>query len=331
MNRYIGHPSQLCGIDEVQLTRGKGKGMTLLEVRNGKGLQLTLSADRAMDIARLTFRGHNMGWFSPCGYVAPAYYDAVGAGFLKSFTGGFLTTCGLTAVGSPCHDDGQDLPLHGRISNTPCEQFSYEETEDALIIRARVREAAVFGEQMLLHREITCSKRDHTVTLCDTVENVGSKPTPCMILYHFNMGYPLLSESAKLVIPNNGVVGRTPEAQADIARALTVESPRADYAEQCFFYDVKEKDGMAACGIYNPDIQAGLVMRFDKTTLNKFTQWKMMGEHEYVLGLEPGNCIPDGRDAVRQKGELTLLNPGEKASFTTVLFFTETESDVTSL
>ena len=51
-NSYIGHNSQICGVEESILTRGKGKGMTLLNVRNGKGLNLTFSADRAMDISR---------------------------------------------------------------------------------------------------------------------------------------------------------------------------------------------------------------------------------------------------------------------------------------
>ena len=181
---------------------------------------------------------------------------------------------------------------------------------------------------MLLHRTLTVSKTENKVTLCDRVENVGSKPTPCMILYHYNMGYPLLSESAKLSIPNNGVVGRTPEAQADIARALTVEPPQADYAEQCFYYDVKETDGFGTCGIYNPAIGVGLKMAFDKSTLKEFTQWKQMGEHEYVMGLEPGNARPDGRDAVRQQGKLQILAPKESATFTTVLTFSEREEEV---
>ena len=50
-----------------------------------------------------------------------------------------------------------------------------------------------------------------------------------------------------------------------------------------------------------------------------------------LLGLEPGNCIPDGRDVVRKNGELTVLAPQESVSFTTTLTFTDNESDVTSL
>ena len=54
MNKYIGHPSQLSGVEQHMLLNGKAKGMTLLEVRTPKGLNITLSADRAMDISRIS-------------------------------------------------------------------------------------------------------------------------------------------------------------------------------------------------------------------------------------------------------------------------------------
>ena len=101
---YYGHESQLFGVEEVRLQGGKGDGMRLLQVRNGKGLEFTVSADRCADISRLIFRGENCGFFSANGYVAPAYYDDKEDGWLKNFTAGFLTTCGLLAVGSPGTD-----------------------------------------------------------------------------------------------------------------------------------------------------------------------------------------------------------------------------------
>lgn len=61
---YLGHPSQLCGVEEVRLVGGKGDGMRLLQVRNAAGLELTISADRCADISRLIFKGDNMGYFS---------------------------------------------------------------------------------------------------------------------------------------------------------------------------------------------------------------------------------------------------------------------------
>lgn len=331
MKKYVGHPSQICGVDEMCLTKGKGKGLTLLEVRNGKGLQFTLSPDRCMDISRVSYMGINMGYFAPAGYVAPAFYDSRGDGFLKSFTAGFLTTCGLNGAGTPCIDNGEEVPMHGTISNTPCDNFYYTEDDEAINVYGIIRDAALFGTQLVMKRTYEFSKLSNTVTITDEIENTGVLHAPCMLLYHFNMGYPLLSENAKVVIPANSVAGRNDHAKGGIDTRLVMEKPQADYTEMCFYYDVAEKDGMATVGIYNPDIKKGLTMSFDKSTLDNFTQWKMMGENEYVLGLEPGNCTPDGRDVMRKEGKLKILKPGEFYKTKIVVRFTEKEEDVTSL
>ena len=65
INPYIGHASQLCGVEEVRLVGGKGDGMRRLQLRNATGLEKTVSADRCADISRLVFKGDNMGYFSP--------------------------------------------------------------------------------------------------------------------------------------------------------------------------------------------------------------------------------------------------------------------------
>lgn len=104
---YLGHPSQFSGVEEHRLVGGKGDGMRLLEIRNGLGMEVPLSLDRCADISRLYLDGKNLGYFSPCGYVHPTYYQEADSGFLKSFTAGFLTTCGLQNVGNPCLDEGK--------------------------------------------------------------------------------------------------------------------------------------------------------------------------------------------------------------------------------
>ena len=73
-NAYIGHPLQLRGAEPYILQGGRGDGMHLLCVRNGLGLEAWISLDRCADLSRVSFGGDNMGYFSPCGYVAPAYY-----------------------------------------------------------------------------------------------------------------------------------------------------------------------------------------------------------------------------------------------------------------
>ena len=308
LNPYIGHPSQLCSVEEVRLTGGKGDGMRLLQIRTPAGLELTLSIDRCADISRLIYKGENMGFFSPSGYVAPAYYDDRGLGFLKSFTAGFLTTCGLSAVGSPCTDDGEELPLHGAIGNTPCDRVWYDEDEDNLYIHAIVSEGILFSKKLQLTRLFTVSKTDSRFTLRDTIENVGDAASPAMLLYHMNMGYPLLSENAEVSVSSINVLPRNDHAAADLATWDKMLPPTPGFEEQCYYHELGS-EGKAT--IYNPDLGKGLSITFDPKNLDHFTQWKMMGYRDYVLGLEPGNCYPDGRDIVRQQGKLRILQSGE--------------------
>lgn len=315
MTGYVGNPLQCRGAETYVLQGGKGDGMHFLCIRNGKGLEAWISLDRAGDVSRVTFNGDNMGYFAPCGYVAPSYYDGVGAGFLKSFTAGFFTTCGLTAVGSPCTDEGEDLPLHGTISHIPAEFRGIDETNEALTVRLRVRDAAVFGRKLVMDRTYTFSYTENTFTVTDTVTNEADTASPYMILYHCNMGYPLLSESSIVCVPNRGITPRDAHAAKFMDSALQMEKPQAEYEECCYYFADTTK-----AGIFNPTIQKGVVLSYDKEALPYFTEWKMMGDTDYVLGLEPGNCTPDGRNVLRQNGTLKFLQPHE--SGTTAVTFT---------
>lgn len=325
MKGYIGHPLQVRGAEQYVLQGGKGDGMHFLCVRNGLGLEAWISIDRAGDLSRVNFKGDNIGYFAPCGYVSPHYYDGVGAGFLKSFTAGFLTTCGLTAVGSPCTDEGEDLPLHGTISHIPAELLSSIEKEDCLEVVLRVRDCTVFGRKLVLDRKYRISYIKNEITLSDTVTNEGDSTSPCMILYHCNIGYPLLTEKSEVRVPNDGVKPRNDHAGKYIDTALCMEKPQAGFEERCYYFDVREKDGLARVGIYNADINKGVVLAYDKKSLPCFTEWKMMGEAEYVLGLEPGNATPDGRDVLRKNGTLKFIDPAEKYKTEIKFLFVDSE------
>ncbi len=330
MKNYVGNPLQTRGAERYTLHGAKGEGMNFLYVRNGKGLEVWISLDRAGDVSRLNFKGENMGYFAACGYVAPQYYDEKGAGFLKSFTAGFFTTCGLTAVGSPCTDDGEELGLHGSISNTPAELLAVEEADEALTVKLRVRDTHVFGRKLVLNRKYTFSYSENEFEVEDTVTNEGDSESPYMILYHCNMGYPLVCENSIVKIPNSGVVGRNEHAQSEIEKALVVEAPQSSYEEKCYYFDVNEKGGKARAGIFSPDIERGVVLSYDKSELPKFTEWQMFGNAEYVLGLEPGNCTPDGRDVLRKNGTLEFIAADESKRTAVKFAFTSDKSDFES-
>ena len=313
MRAYYGHESQIRGVEEVRLVGGKGDGMRLFQVRNGKGLEFTVSADRCADITRLSFKGDNYSFMTVNGYVAPAYYDDKDIGWLKGFTAGFLTTCGLDAVGNGCEDDGEVTALHGKVGNIPAERIYWDEDEEKIWVKAVINHGQIFQKKLKLTRTISCSKVDNILTIRDQIENVGDVQSPLMVLYHMNMGYPLLSETTELYIPAASVAPRNEHSAKDLDTWGAVLPPQPGFVEQCYFHTFGDKAGRA--GIYNPAIGKGLLMEFDSKLLDYFTQWKMMGVRDYVMGLEPGNCHPDGRAVMRQQGKLKFIDPGETVTY----------------
>ena len=318
---YYGHELQLFGVEELRLCGGRGDGMRIWQVRNGKGLEFQVLPDRGCDIGRLSVHGDNYSFVSVNGFVAPAYYDDKGDGWVKNFTAGFLTTCGLLAVGSPCVDEGEALPLHGALGNTPAEHVWWEMDEEEIRIHGMIRHVRIFAQKLVVHRTIHCSLKTNTLSVEDEIENLGSKTESLMILYHMNMGYPLLSETAELWIPAARVRPRNDRAAEDLDTWGTVLSPTANFEEQCYYHEYDGKPGVA--GIYNPAIGKGLKIAFDSQSLDCFVQWKMMGEKDYVMGLEPGNCYPDGRDQMRAQNRLKFIAPGEKKHYGVTLTMVE--------
>lgn len=327
MKNYIGNPLQIRGAEKYTLEGGKGDGMHFLNIRNGLGLEVWISLDRAGDVSRVTYKGDNMNYFSPCGYVSPKYYDGVGKGFLKSFTAGFFTTCGLTSFSAPCTDDGEELPLHGTISNTPAEFASVEENENELIVKLIIRDGVIFGRKLVMKRRYKFSYTENSFEVEDVVANEGDTETPYMILYHCNFGYPLVCEESLVKIPNDNVYATSQNAKDTISTATLMESPQTAFEERCYFYDVKAKNNIAKAGIYNEKIDKGVVMSYDKTALPHFTEWKMMGKTDYVLGLEPSSCPLDSRDMLRKNGTLEFLNPDQSRTTGVKFTFIDKETE----
>ena len=314
INPYVGHDSQLNSIEEHRIVGGKGDGMRIYQINNSKGLEMTVSPDRNGDITRLRCKGVNLSYMSPCGYVAPAYYDSIGSNWLGSFTAGFLTTCGLQNVGSPCNDEGVDYPLHGSLANQPCTSSYYVETEECFEIHSHTSDEQIFGRKLTFDRVITIRKDDNSFTIQDTITNAGGQAEPYEILYHMNMGYPLLSEKSVITIPAADVAPRDDHAAEDIDNWMNMEKPQADYQERCYYHKFADEKGLAS--IYQPDINMGVEITFDASELDGFVEWKMMGFRDYVLGLECGNCYPDGRDVMRETGMLKILQPEDKKTYT---------------
>ncbi|MDN5276173.1 MAG: hypothetical protein PWR01_138 [Clostridiales bacterium] len=317
IRQRVGHISQIAGIKVYTLKEGRAQGVDAIDVKTGSGLNFTVLPGRAMDIAWMEHNGRPIGFISKCGIVHPSYYHPYGYEWLRNFYGGVLTTCGLTHVGPPEKEGIWDLGLHGRVSNIPAEEVRHSTTwvgdELILTVEGKVREAVMFSDNLVLHRRIEAYGGENKVVIYDEILNEGYEDTPFMILYHMNIGFPVVDESSELVAPIIKAIPRDEEAEKGIERYNKFELPTPGYKEQVFFHELAEDDkGNTCAGIVNESINLGICIRYNKKELPFFTEWKMMGQQDYVVGLEPGNCVPIGRSAARQKGELEYLKPGEK-------------------
>ena len=260
--------SQIGGVRDFTFNDGKMKGVRAIEINTGR-LRVTVLPDRCLDIANAEFCGQNLVWISKTGITAPQYYEKDGKSWLRGFFGGLLITCGLRNIGGPVDEHG----LHGRIANTPAEKVSifadWVDDEYVMRVSGEMRECSVFGENLVLKRTITAKLFEDTVTIEDTVINEGFEVEDIALCYHCNFGYPLVSEAARLI--------NIPEEHC----AMT--PPVHGKTEECIAVDYK--DDVVRVGIENNGI--GAYITYNRSTLPDFVMWKMLGESEYVIGLEP--------------------------------------------
>jgi len=313
--KYTGDVSQVFGTKQYTFNEGKARGMRGVDVNNGSGLIFTVLPDRAMDISLLSYKGVNFSYITKAGVTAPSFYDDKGSGWLKTFTAGFLTTCGLTQAGSPCESDGESLGQHGDISTVPAEEFCVGTNLDAEIpeitITGKLRTGRIFGDSIWLHREIKVRYGENKIHIKDRVENRGGEARAYMILYHFNLGYPLLDENAEFMTNTKYVRPRDAEAVKGESWRVGFKKPEAGFKEQVFYYDSTTEDRQSPyAGLYNKELGMGVNININSDQLPKIIQWKSVGHGDYALGIEPANCYPEGREKQKEYG-LDEIKPME--------------------
>jgi Domain of unknown function (DUF4432) len=326
LRRLVGHTEQVLGAELVRREDGSERGVRVVQLRNGE-LEVDVVVDRALDIAGARIRGVPVAWLSPTGVAGPWYAEPRGLGTFRTFFGGLLTTCGLDHTLAPADDDvtffrypaksTEQFPLHGRISCVPARLTGYgvdlDATPPCVWVEGEMRQALVFGENLVLRRRIEADVFGRTLRVRDRVRNDGYAATPHAILYHVNAGWPLVAPGCRVV----AAVGE-PCFATEAARGAdwrTVEPPRGGAVEQVWEHrPIAAADGRMHAAVLNEDIGdgrgVGMELTWSAQTLPRLFEWKVMGEGHYVVGLEPGNLPIDGRAAARERGEMVVLEPG---------------------
>ncbi len=320
----VGDILQIGGARPIRLAGGPQEGVEAVEFRTGTGFYFLAVPGRGLDITIAEYQGKALAWRSSVGEVSPMFYEEPGARWLRVFPGGLVTTCGLTYAGATCEDAGDQLGLHGRYSATPASNVwvdgEWEGDEYRMWAAGKVRESRLFGENILLRRKVSAVLGQSKLWIDDVVTNEGPRRVPHMILYHINGGFPAVDEGSLLVSPTLSTKPRDADAETDKEHYYRMDAPTAGFAERCYYHEMAtDADGFVYAALINKNLpggeQFGWYVKYNKNELPKFTQWKMNGTREYVVGLEPANCWVEGRAKERERGTLQFLKPGETREY----------------
>ena len=322
LRRRTGSMTQVAGLRRCVLADGRMRGVEAVNVRTGAGLEYTVLPGRGMDIAWTSYRGVPVSYMSSAGVSAADSYEPEGMEWLRGFYAGMLTTCGLTNVGGPCEETHpvigrRQFGLHGRLSYLQAGEVGLcEEWTDAgyeMRVSGKLRESIVHGENLTLRRELRSIYGSNRIEIRDVIENEGNQPQPMMLLYHMNIGHPILSEHAKLYAASARIEGGSELAQAELSEYDCFHAPIALQEERCYFHKpIAGADGKSGIAVVNEELELGVLFVLKPEQLPCVTEWKMLSEGEYVLGIEPGNTHPIGRTAAREQGALCMLEPDEQ-------------------
>ena len=322
----ISHPNQLGGIETSILDNGAGRGVRIAWISTGS-LRYKVVIDRSMDIAEAYHNAHGLSWISHGGVSSPQPFSNHGLDWLKTFGGGLLATCGLSHIGGPEEDETGQRGLHGEISNIPAEIESIIQPDPIngkmdMSITGTMRQTRVFGPSLELKRTISATLGQSMIRIDDTVTNRGNQETPLMLLYHFNLGWPLVDEGTDILWKGSWASRGNPgddalfNAKTNFRKCPAPLTSHAGSGEAVAFIDPDEDDnGNCLCGLFNPKINLALSIQFKKAQLPCLTNWQHWGNGEYVTGLEPGTHQPVGQNEVKKQGKLTYLQPGESKEF----------------
>jgi hypothetical protein len=303
------------------LRGGRSDGVHVVELDNGH-MSMEVLPTRGMGIWRVTRGGKVLGWQSPVREpVHPAYvplFDPSGLGWLEGFNE-LLCRCGLESNGAPDFDKSGRLlyPLHGRIANLPAHRVELiiDDEAQALTLRGFIDETRFHFQSLRLTSSLSTKFNSNEFTWSDEVANIGGRKTTMQILYHFNVGQPLLQPGARITAPIATVAPWTQVAAREGVETWNImPPPRPGSAEQGYQLDLlADEAGDARVLLGGLTDGEAISLRYNKRTLPCFTVWRNTPAESdgYVLGLEPATNFPNPHAFEKQHRRVVTLQPGE--------------------
>ncbi|WP_436714920.1 aldose 1-epimerase family protein [Roseiconus lacunae] len=303
---------------------GRADGVEVVRIDTG-AIVMDVLPTRGMAIWKIDSRDTQYGWDSPVdGPVHPSLVpidDQSGLGWLEGFDE-LLTRCGLQSNGAPEHDDSGKLafPLHGRIGNLPADGLAieYDEVAGRLELIGEIRESRLFFANLRMVSRIRVHAGSAKVDILDDVTNDGSQPTTIQLLYHINVGQPVLEEGAKVVMPVEELAPKDKLSAGEIDRWNEYDGPQSGYTERVYFAKLRSDDlDQTTVMLHNKDADRGLAVTSSTRTLPRFIIWKNTADLSdgYVTGLEPATNYPNPRSFEAQQNRVVPIEPEQTICF----------------
>lgn len=277
--KQLSNLSQISYIKRYTLEGGKEQGLKVIEIDNGV-LRLTLNESKNLDVMQLWHKGVNLSFVSKNGFTAREIP------FLNRFEGGMLYTCGLDSVGGR-----EGFELHGSLHNCPASVISTVCTEEEISILSQTEFTSLFGQNLVLQRFISTAPLSNRITINDTLINKGTKDEQYCLLYHVNLGYPMLDEGVEIVMDESEVIPRSDWAKKHLEGRKTFDKAIDNEEERCYFitHNVPEVK------VINKELGKTFTLRYSQDTLPKFVQWNSPCSQDYALGIEPCTTYLDDK------------------------------------
>ena len=303
---------------------GTSDAVEVIEVDTGVTTILILPS-RGMSLWRMRSGGIDFAWQSPVvGPVHPQHvpiFDPSGLGWLEGFDE-LVVRCGLESNGAPQLSDGGHLeyPLHGRIANLPATALSieYDEASGRLEVIGEVVESRLFFKRLRLRSRVRFQAGRADVELLDDVTNDLSSPTTMQLLYHINLGLPVLSDGATVEVPIESLAPKDPLSAEEMETWNQMGPPQDGYAERVYFARLQsDENNITTAMLRSADQESGLAVSFNVSGLPRFVLWKNTAAMTdgYVVGMEPATNYPNTRSFEEDQGRVVTIGGGETKSF----------------
>jgi len=313
---------QVGGIQTAVLDNGPARGQRVALVQTGAGLRYTVALDRGADLVHAHHNEHSLAYLTQNRIKAPSHAHHTGQDWLYGWPGGMVTTCGPRQFGDDRVEEGRPTNLHGHYSNQPAEITELVNPDPhlgqtAMRIGAIVRDTRGYGPNLQTHRQITSTLGENHVTLIDHTLNRDPYRNLFGLLYHINLGWPLLDDGARLILrgaikpwPDEAQLAVLPDEPNGYKRIIAPHDSFIGERSRGFICTPRtDGDGLAHIGIANPRIGLALEITFEVDQLPRVMVWQHLGPGMYVCGLEPMVGTPHGSD--REPDHVEHIEPGQ--------------------